>query len=268
MKDMNKKFFLILTLVFATSLIVGFLYYLDQKRVSIAITQDSEKFREQIQKLALIKGQPIEGFSADILMNAFTNLKPEDFNNVVSLEGRYQFVDMNLVFIRKPDFGPVKTISSAEKTITAEGYSILFSNLTERLGIKEVDETVKKLNLRIENYEECIAAGNPMMKSNPPQCATPDGNVFRQSNLTPPIEQKSKTTQALIEYLARKTGISKDLIQIISSSEKEWPNSCLGLERDGEFCAQVITSGYEFKVNLNGTELIYRTNENGTVIRN
>lgn len=30
----------------------------------------------------------------------------------------------------------------------------------------------------ITNYEECVAAGFAIMKSNPPQCATPEGKIF------------------------------------------------------------------------------------------
>lgn len=33
----------------------------------------------------------------------------------------------------------------------------------------------------ITNYEECVAAGFPIMKSNPPQCATLDGRIFTEN---------------------------------------------------------------------------------------
>jgi hypothetical protein len=33
----------------------------------------------------------------------------------------------------------------------------------------------------ITNYEECVAAGFPIMKSNPPQCATLDGRIFAEN---------------------------------------------------------------------------------------
>ena len=42
------------------------------------------------------------------------------------------------------------------------------------------ERCLKLLGL-ITNYEECVAAGFSIMKSNPPQCATPDGRNFTES---------------------------------------------------------------------------------------
>lgn len=45
-------------------------------------------------------------------------------------------------------------------------------------------EKCDRLLNEIRNYDECIAAGFAMMKSNPPQCATPDGRSFTQKTNT------------------------------------------------------------------------------------
>ncbi|TSC59622.1 MAG: hypothetical protein LiPW15_642 [Parcubacteria group bacterium LiPW_15] len=42
------------------------------------------------------------------------------------------------------------------------------------------DRCLELLKL-ITNYDECVAAGFSIMKSNPPQCATPDGRNFTEN---------------------------------------------------------------------------------------
>lgn len=36
-------------------------------------------------------------------------------------------------------------------------------------------------SVQITTFEECVAAGNPVMESYPPQCHTPDGKHFVQT---------------------------------------------------------------------------------------
>lgn len=59
---------------------------------------------------------------------------------------------------------------------------------------------------------------------------------------------------------------SKSII-ILTAFEKEWPDSCLGLSKEGELCAQAITSGYEVTMQKDGVEYVYRTNTDGTIVR-
>jgi hypothetical protein len=93
-------------------------------------------------------GQPIEGFDADLLMTAFAGIKKVDFEGVESLEGAYSVQkDGELVFARKVE----QPISSAEKTISNEGYDRLFRNITTRLDflpkdIGEVDILISRIN--------------------------------------------------------------------------------------------------------------------------
>ncbi|PCI21314.1 hypothetical protein COB64_00325 [Candidatus Wolfebacteria bacterium] len=72
---------------------------------------------------------------------------------------------------------------------------------------------------------------------------------------------------AVRTLVANELGISEGVVIIMTAFEKEWPNSCLGLEGKDEFCAQVITPGYEVTVQAQGTLRAYRTNESGSIIR-
>jgi hypothetical protein len=57
------------------------------------------------------------------------------------------------------------------------------------------------------------------------------------------------------------------VLDIISIEANEWPDACLGLAVEGEMCAQVMTPGYRVTVQFEDMVKTYRTNEDGTVIR-
>ena len=44
-------------------------------------------------------------------------------------------------------------------------------------------ERCNTLLKQITDYDSCVKAGIPIMKSNPPQCATPDGRIFVENNI-------------------------------------------------------------------------------------
>jgi len=137
-------------------------------------------------------GQPIEGFDAFMLLKAFPGLFESDFADVKSLEGIYEYKDGELTYKRTTG----QPVTSAEKTISNEGYEKLLKNVSKRLGMKiEGDKSAKELvqellkkeegkgglflnNSFITDFEECMKAGYPVMESYPRQCKTEDGNSF------------------------------------------------------------------------------------------
>ncbi|MEY2984983.1 MAG: hypothetical protein RLZZ568_1600, partial [Cyanobacteriota bacterium] len=52
-----------------------------------------------------------------------------------------------------------------------------------------------------------------------------------------------------------------------SSAANQWTDSCLGLAKAGELCAQVITPGWRVEVSDGQTRWIYRTDQRGKIIR-
>lgn len=67
-----------------------------------------------------------------------------------------------------------------------EGVKVATSSLAEELGEclpksdMESYERCKELLKQITDFDSCVGAGFSIMKSNPPQCATPDGRTFIQ----------------------------------------------------------------------------------------
>ena len=66
--------------------------------------------------------------------------------------------------------------------------------------------------------------------------------------------------------LARELGVSADNIQLVESVQREWPDGCLGIKKEGQVCTQVITPGYQIVLEADGKKYTYRTNMNGSVI--
>ena len=130
---------------------------------------------------------------------------------------------------------------------------------------------------RITNYEECVKAGNPVMESDPAQCRTPDGETFVQEVIVtsgdepapggihnlpvPPAVEKVK------EHAATLLGTEKNKVLVLEAQEREWPDGCLGIAEPGIGCDMVITPGYWVKVRAMQQELMFRTNAEGTVIK-
>lgn len=63
---------------------------------------------------------------------------------------------------------------------------------------------------------------------------------------------------------ARLRGVPVAQVQIRTVEEREWPDSCLGLARQGELCAQVITPGYRVVFAHDNLTYEYRTDRTGS----
>lgn len=106
-----------------------------------SVFSEMVEFTEKIQAFVLKNiGQPIEGFSAPIYLQAFSGLLKADFDRVETLEGKYAYENGKLNFERRK-FG---RRSSAEDVIVEKGHETLFNNIRGRLGNSlSVDEIVK-----------------------------------------------------------------------------------------------------------------------------
>src|SRR3989338_4164375 len=89
------------------------------------------EFTENIQSFVIKNiGQPIEGFSAPIYLQAFPGLLEADFDGVETLEGKYVYENGKLNFERRKS----GRRSSAGDVIVEKGHETLFNNIRGRLG--------------------------------------------------------------------------------------------------------------------------------------
>lgn len=133
----------------------------------------------------------------------------------------------------------------------------------------------------VTNYEECVAAGNPIMESYPERCMhdgetfvrvlPDDENTATSADDAPPGSMHNlpvpDAVSAVKKHVAEKSGVREGLVIVMTAYEKEWSDGCLGLGGPAEGCIAMITPGYEVTVQVNGAEQTYRTNADGTQIR-
>lgn len=68
------------------------------------------------------------------------------------------------------------------------------------------------------------------------------------------------------DFLAVQLGIPSPDIKIISAEAVEWSDSCLGLGKPEEICAQVITPGYKVILEASGQRYEAHTDQTGDVV--
>lgn len=131
---------------------------------------------------------------------------------------------------------------------------------------------------QVTNFEECVAAGNPVMESYPRQCRH-EGELFVENISNVPTSADNAppgsihnlpvpaAVAAVRSFVATKLGVSEGVVIVQTAFEKEWPDACLGLAGAEEMCAQVVTPGYEVTVLASGTLYTYRTNADGSIIK-
>lgn len=73
--------------------------------------------------------------------------------------------------------------------------------------------------------------------------------------------------QAAKDALAEKLDVDASAILVLEAHEKEWSDSCLGLGGPAESCLAAITPGYDVLLSHDGVEYRYRTNEDGSSVR-
>lgn len=119
--------------------------------------------------------------------------------------------------------------------------------------VVEVEKIViKEALIKIDNGDEIV--GIPTSADN-----APEGSIH---NLPVP-----EAVMAVKIHVASELGISVGMIIPMNVSEQEWSDGCLGLGGPAESCLAAITPGYKVTALAQGVERVFRTNEDGTVIR-
>ena len=80
---------------------------------------------------------------------------------------------------------------------------------------------------------------------------------------TPPVE---KFVALVKQDLAARLGVEADKIALVKSAEQLWLNAALGCPRPGVFYPSGRVPGFQIWLEVDGTEYIYNTDFNGTVI--
>ncbi len=82
-----------------------------------------------------------------------------------------------------------------------------------------------------------------------------------------PKVNRDAAIAAAVAELARLAGVDASAIVVIDAEERQWPDACLGLAREGEICAQVITPGFLVTLEVGGKRYEARTDVAGYSVR-
>jgi hypothetical protein len=93
-----------------------------------------------------------------------------------------------------------------------------------------------------------------------------DGSVIRVENGLA-MEESEQVAGVVRQMLMQQLQADFDEIEIVEIEEMEWPDGCLGLPATNEMCILMITPGYRIVLEVDGDEYVYRTDQQGLVIR-
>ncbi len=68
------------------------------------------------------------------------------------------------------------------------------------------------------------------------------------------------------DFVAQEMGVAAESVLVLAKESREWPSSALGCPQPGMGYADVITPGYQFKVEVNGESLAVHTDQMGDAI--
>lgn len=105
-----------------------------EPRETPEISQDAAEFTESMQNFVIENfGRPIDsGFTAPMYLRAFPGLLEADFDGVETSEGKYEYSDGELSFIKTP----TGRYSTFDEAILEKGHETLLINISGRLGPK------------------------------------------------------------------------------------------------------------------------------------
>ena len=138
------------------------------------------------------------------------------------------------------------------------------------IGVMMLLVLVAGCNKPITSFDECVAAGNPVMESYPEQCRA-DGKTFvNDVDSSMKLVANIEDTPAIIAaraYLVEKYNVDEEKFLTIFNEEQEWTDGCLGLGGPAESCLAAITPGYKIILTDMDFDYVMRTDANGNSVR-
>ncbi len=98
----------------------------------------------------------------------------------------------------------------------------------------------------------------------PPEPAPPN---TRPPEAVSPVTEPKAIVDAAVNFAATELNVDAASITVLSVEAVEWRNSCLGVDKLGEMCMDVITPGYRVLLDVNGQPVAVHTNRDASVMR-
>lgn len=84
---------------------------------------------------------------------------------------------------------------------------------------------------------------------------------------TQPSPKPKNAIEAITAYAAMQFNVKVEEVKILASEKQEWNDICLGIKIKNYDCKKSAVSGSEATVLARGIKTIYRSNEDGSIIR-
>jgi hypothetical protein len=79
----------------------------------------------------------------------------------------------------------------------------------------------------------------------------------------PSAYQDNPAVEAAIKTLVEQEGVAMESVTVVDVAAVEWPNSCLGCEKQGQICLTVITPGYRITLKSGAETYALHTDRTG-----
>lgn len=120
----------------------------------------------------------------------------------------------------------------------------------------------------------CVAPTAPPAVAPPTPASPPASEAPTPVNDIPPAEVEPPAASgigaiadAAIQFAAAELGVDDESLTVLSVDPVEWRNSCLGVDKPGEMCMEVITPGYRVLLEVDGQEVAVHTDQDARVMR-
>ncbi|NDJ17077.1 hypothetical protein [Myxacorys almedinensis] len=74
-------------------------------------------------------------------------------------------------------------------------------------------------------------------------------------------------SNAIFRDITRRSGVSRQALQVVSVEPRTWQDGCLGLADSGTLCTQVLVPGWRVQVKADNQTWVYRSDRKGTVVK-
>lgn len=87
----------------------------------------------------------------------------------------------------------------------------------------------------------------------------PAGGAQSPTQVETPAASIPAPAKAAQQALAKQLGVAADQVRIASVEQVDWPDGCLGIQRPGIMCTQIIVPGYRVILEASGKQYEFRT---------
>jgi len=112
-------------------------------------------------------------------------------------------------------------------------------------------------------FSACAPQAEPTRQ---PVFPVEDSNMGPKPTRTPAPVELTRAQRAAFSALSDITGLPAGQMTLVSTEAVTWPDGCLGVQRMGMMCTQVLVEGFKIVLEADGKQYEFHTNEDGSAV--